>query len=159
MRKQMLDDCDLRELDPKYGGPVPSQPVFDVEDLAVVEAAQKFWDDISGEQLPSPLVQAARKEEMTFVKGIPVYKEVEVKECWDRTGKGPVSTKWVDVEKKEMGKLMVRSRWVARDFKGRGEEDREDLFAATPPLEAKKLLFKWVRRLKADGKRNLEKVR
>ena len=30
---------------------------------------------------------------------------------------------------------LVRSRWVARDFKTRGERDREDLFCATPPLE------------------------
>ena len=31
---------------------------------------------------------------------------------------------------------------VARDFKPKGEKEREDLFAATPPLEAKKLLFR-----------------
>jgi len=30
---------------------------------------------------------------------------------------------------------MVRSRWVARDFKDPREKDREDLFSATPPLE------------------------
>jgi hypothetical protein len=64
----------------------------------------------------------------------------------------------VDVEKTDMGKIIERSRWVARDFKGKGEEDTEHLFAATPPLEAKKLLFKWVRRLLKDGKKNREKV-
>ena len=35
----------------------------------------------------------------------------------------------------------VRSRWVARDFKEKGDKDREDLFASMPPLEAKKALF------------------
>ena len=39
---------------------------------------------------------------------------------------------------KEQG---VRSKWVARDFKKKGEGGREDIFAAMPPLEAKKLLF------------------
>ena len=34
----------------------------------------------------------------------------------------------------------VRSRLVARDFKG-GDKDRDDLFAATPPLESKRLLI------------------
>ena len=29
----------------------------------------------------------------------------------------------------------VRSPFVARDFKRKGEKDREDLFCATPPLE------------------------
>ncbi|MDA8582754.1 reverse transcriptase domain-containing protein [bacterium] len=36
----------------------------------------------------------------------------------------------------------VRSRWVARDFKPKGEKDRADLFAAMPPLEAKRMLFR-----------------
>jgi hypothetical protein len=40
--------------------------------------------------------------------------------------------KWVDTEK--LGGV-VRSRLVARDFKVKGEKEREDLFAATPPLE------------------------
>ena len=31
---------------------------------------------------------------------------------------------------------------VARDFKSKSEKDREDLFAAMPPLEAKKCLFR-----------------
>ena len=35
----------------------------------------------------------------------------------------------------------MRSRLVARDFKPKGERGREDLFAAMPPLEAKKILF------------------
>ena len=35
----------------------------------------------------------------------------------------------------------VRSRLVARDVKPMGEKDRADLFAAMPPLEAKKILF------------------
>lgn len=75
---------------------------------------------------------------MSFIKQIPLYEECPVQECKTRTGKMPISTKWVDVAK-EGG---VRSRWVARDFKPRGEQDRADLFAAMPPLEAKRLLFR-----------------
>ena len=55
-----------------------------------------------------------------------------------RTGKAPISTKWVDIAKGDE----VRSRWVARDFKPKGERDRSDLFAAMPPLEAKRMLFR-----------------
>ena len=36
--------------------------------------------------------------------------------------------------------INYRSRWVGREFKG-NDTDRDDLFAATPPLEAKKALF------------------
>ena len=37
--------------------------------------------------------------------------------------------------------MKVRSRLVARDFRGKGEKDREDLFAATPPLELLRMLI------------------
>ena len=36
--------------------------------------------------------------------------------------------------------MEVRCRLVARDFKG-DDKDRDDLFAETPPLEAKRLLL------------------
>ena len=79
----------------------------------------------------------AKAEEMSCIKSLPLYEEVELQVAWDETGRWPVSTKWVDIEK-DGG---VRSRWVARDFKPKGEKGRDDLFAATPPLEAKKLLM------------------
>ncbi len=39
------------------------------------------------------------------------------------------------------GQVSVRYRLVARDLKVKGEKDREDLFAATLPLEGKRVLF------------------
>ena len=47
-------------------------------------------------------------------------------------------TRWVDVNKGDEEKAEVRSRSVAKEIK---MDKREDLFAATPPLEAKKMLF------------------
>ena len=58
-----------------------------------------------------------------------------VQECWDVTGKPPVSVRWVDTNKGGIERIEVRSRMVARDFKG-GDKGRDDLFAETPPLEA-----------------------
>ena len=66
---------------------------------------------------------------------------MDVAECWSRTGKAPVTVKWVDTDKGENGEVRVRSRFVARDFHAKGNEDREDLFPATPPVDAKKVLF------------------
>ena len=65
------------------------------------------------------------------------------------TGKGPVSVRWVDMSK---GSGEVRSRLVARDFRG-GEKGRDDLFAATPPLEAKRLLLRRAATRRRDGRR------
>ena len=51
-------------------------------------------------------------------------------------GKQQVTVRWVDTMKSDGD----RSRLVARNFKG-GGKDRDDLFAATPPLEIKTLLI------------------
>ena len=62
-------------------------------------------------------------------------------ECWGKTGKPPISTKWVRVNKGTTDEPDFRCRLVARDFRPKGEKDRGDLFAAIPPLESKKFLF------------------
>ena len=54
------------------------------------------------------------------------------------TGKRPIGVRWVDVNKGDAVNPEYRSRLVAKEIK---VNKREDLFAATPPLEAKKLLF------------------
>ena len=54
------------------------------------------------------------------------------------TGKRPIGTRWIDILKGEL----TRSRWVAQDFEKKSDNNREDLFAAMPPLEAKKALFR-----------------
>jgi hypothetical protein len=106
------------------------------EDLAVY--AREFWseeyalDDVHGGLLDLGKVREARSEEIEFMKSRCIWKEVPTQECWEKSGKAPVTVKWVDTEK--LGGV-VRSRLVARDFKTKGEKEREDLFAATPPLE------------------------
>ena len=46
--------------------------------------------------------------------------ERSIEECWRRTGKAPVSVRWVDTDKGVDGVVDVRSRLVAKDFKGKG---------------------------------------
>ena len=62
-----------------------------------------------------------------------------------KTGKAPITTKWVDVDKGRDGEVLIRSRLVARDFKNKNDERKFDVFAATPPLEMKRLLFRMAR--------------
>ena len=54
-------------------------------------------------------LRAARIEELSFMRKIGVWEEVDRAECEKRTGRGPTSVRWVDVAK-EGG---VRSRLVA----------------------------------------------
>ena len=83
----------------------------------------------------------ARAEETGYMEQLGVYTEVPVAECWRVIGRAPVSTKWVEVNKGTEDKPDVRCRLVVRGFKPKGEKDRFDLFAAMPPLDAKKVLF------------------
>lgn len=52
------------------------------------------------------------------------------------TGKKPIGTRWVDINKGDA--VNPEYRLVAKEIK---INKREDLFAATPPLEAKKHYF------------------
>ena len=80
----------------------------------------------------------AREEEMGEVRKHEVYEKVPIEECWERTGKAPIQTRWIDINKGDNVHPEYRSRLVAKDFK---RDNRKDLFAATPPLEALKMLI------------------
>ncbi len=83
--------------------------------------------------LEAELVAEARAEELKRRRKIELFDEAPVIECWERTDRPPVSTKWVDVNRGTAEKPDVRCRLVARNFKPKGEKDREDVFAAMPP--------------------------
>ncbi len=63
---------------------------------------------------------------------------VPIEERWGETGKGPVGVKGVDANKGDKEKPEYHCRSVAKEIK---YDKREDLFAAPPPLAAKKMLF------------------
>ena len=83
-----------------------------------------------------------------------IWEESTEEECWRLTGKEPVSCRWVDTNKGTEAKPSARSRMVARDFKGK-DKDREDLFAATPSWELKRVLMS---RTATRGKRGVRKL-
>eukprot|EP00973_Karenia_brevis_P016507 2260604-Karenia_brevis.AAC.1 len=60
--------------------------------------------------------------------------------------------RWVDANKAHMkGRYDVRSRMVAKNYTG-ADKDRDDLFAETPPLEAKRLLMSRAVTRRVDGR-------
>ena len=87
-------------------------------------------------------LEAAIREEISFMTKIGVWIGASYDECLAKMGKPPISTRWVDVDKGRNGIVDVRSRLVARDFKVRGDGREFEVFAAMPPLEAKRLLFR-----------------
>jgi hypothetical protein len=108
------------------------------------EYEREFGDLEEGEFDPE-LLKEARKEEVQFMENIGVWEPSTWEECLEKTGRPPITTKWVDVDKGRGGEVLVRSRLVARDFKVKGDDRGFDVFAATPPLELKRLLFRMAR--------------
>ena len=65
-----------------------------------------------------------------------MYEKVDEKEAVEKYGITLVHTKWVDTDEAfEEEPMQIRSRMCAREFKS---DDRPDLYAGTPPLEALK---------------------
>jgi hypothetical protein len=116
------------------------------------EGDELAWDDVHGGELPIEEVKKGRKEEVGFMNRRKLWTLRPIKECFEKTGKPPVSTRWVDTNKAhELDGIDVRCRLVARNFKG-GDKDRDDLFAETPPLEAKRLLMSRAVTRRKDGR-------
>ena len=99
---------------------------------------KQYWDDVTGEELDSKMANKARRDEMDEVRKHRVYVKVPIKQCWDSTGKAPIKTKWIDLNKGDQTNPEYRSRLVAKEI---AYHKRDDLFAATPPLEALKIVL------------------
>ena len=67
-----------------------------------------------------------------------VWDVVPAAESWAVTGKAPLQGKWVDVNKGDLERPVVRSRYVAKEF---ANVRSDDFFASTPPLEALRMLL------------------
>ena len=94
-------------------------------------------DDVSGaELLPEQVVQA-RKDEMSYFHKLGVY-EIVPRSQQRITGGKVVSTRWIDVNKGDSLNPNYRSRLVGREF---NVERDDSLYAATPPLEALRLIL------------------
>ena len=92
-----------------------------------VKGGWEAWDDVKGGRLRYKLVKEARQEEVKYMVDRGMWVLRPIQECWEKSGKGPVSVKLVDTNKGNQVDMMVRSRLVARDFKG-SDKDRDDLF-------------------------------
>jgi hypothetical protein len=103
--------------------------------------AGEVYDEVTGAPLPPALVQQARAEEIQFMLDWGVWERASIADCWAETGKAPIGSKWVDVNKGDATKPLIRSRFVVKEI---ATYKSDDFFAATPPLEALRLLLSLV---------------
>ena len=74
---------------------------------------------------------------------------VPIEECWRVTGAEPISTRWVDINKRDSLCPNYRSRLVAREFH---TSEKPEWFAATPPSETLRIMLS---KLASDRKQKL----
>ena len=111
----------------------------DMEETQEREQDVICFDDITGKELPWHAVRKARELELKYLRDLGVYEKVDEKEAVEKYGVTPIDTKWIDTDKAFEGESMqIRSRLCAREFKS---DDRPDLYAGTPPLEALKAII------------------
>ena len=73
-----------------------------------------YIDDLSGKELEPEGVKKARLEEVEVFKSHNAYSFVPITECHAFTGKQPIATRWVDVNKGDENDPEYRSRCVAK---------------------------------------------
>ena len=144
----------LKELDKMENkkGSGKSQEVMEVAEVEVNEEEEEWMTDEESRQveeggdLDPEQVRQGRQEEINYIiKTLKMFEFESSEEATSKAGKTPMTTKRVDRNKKDDNrKTFVRHRLLARDFKPKHEGPSDDLFAAMPPLEAKKALFAFV---------------
>jgi hypothetical protein len=117
--------------------PSDSRVRDEAAELAAWPAADTH-DEITGAVLPPNLVKLARAEEIKFMLEWNVWERATIADCWKETGKAPIGSKWVDVNKGDAKNPLIRSRFVVKEI---ATYKTDDFFAATPPLEAFRLLL------------------
>eukprot|EP00434_Breviolum_minutum_P025627 symbB.v1.2.022644.t1/scaffold2018.1/size92264/4 len=94
LRKQLTKDIPVSALD--FG------PVNQEQDLDLSLGADDwctFTDEVSGKALESSKVASARAEEIDYAERYKVWDVVPISECYQKTGKGPISSRWIDINK------------------------------------------------------------
>ena len=89
-------------------------------------------DDVKGGPLDPHEVRAAPRKDIQYLWDMDVYECSTEAESRARTGRNPVSFKWIETNKGSAEAPRYRSRLVCTEVRHKGVEP---IFSATPPLE------------------------
>ena len=92
-----------------------------------------FFDDVTGSELNKKEAIKARRKEIQFFRDRGVYTKVS-REAHMKI----IATKWLDINKGDTTNPNLRARLVGCEF---ATDKRDDLFAATPPLESLRMIL------------------
>ena len=118
--------------------PTPHDESEELDRLRAMYENVYFMDDMNGNKiLDKEMVIQARQLEMQYFRKMQVYEKVPRGEAKQK-GCKIITTRWLDTNKGDDVEPNYRSRLVGREMKF---DRRLDLFSATPPLEALKMLI------------------
>ena len=100
----------------------------------------RYKDAMTGQVLKDDLVAKARKVELSFFESKGVWTKVPRQKAYEKTGRPPISTRWLDVNKADDEEPNIRSRYVARQMKAL-DSSGTSYFAPAPPLEAVRIVI------------------
>ena len=83
---------------------------------------------------------AARKLETQYAEKKPVWGKTKRSLAKKKRGRTIVKSRWIDINKGDDANPNYRSRMGRKEF---NNGELEGLFAATPPLEALRLILSW----------------
>ena len=88
-----------------------NQEADDLEDEDEFQDYQEdVYDNRTGELLDAKLTKRAENEDVTYMEQLEVGIQSTEEECWAKTGKAPVTTKWVRVSKGTSSNPFIRAR-------------------------------------------------
>ena len=108
--------------------------------LPVTGRSDKFVDALTGQPLPADLCKEARRVENQYFRDKGVWEMRSIQEAMRVTGRRPITIRWVEVNKGDNDNPRIRSRLVAREIRGPGQEP---CFAPTPPLESLRMVLSY----------------
>ena len=122
-------------------GPILEEPeLLSIPDNT--DSDQEFRDRSTGLPLNPAMVKKARELEMQCMEELKVLEDSDRDACMAETGRPPIPTDWVDINKDDSVRPNYRSRLVCQETRERSTiyvEDWAATFGATPPYEAFKL--------------------
>ena len=137
------------------GGEVPELPDVPENWRDLVEEDGEYWDDVRGGRLDTKLVQAARREEIDWLRKEKVYEIIPRSQAIEE-GITPIKLLWINTNTGTEDVPNYRSRVVVRErkvsYSGHSTKvlPAAQLFSAMPPLESLKLLASLLMSLKTS---------
>ena len=111
----------------------------------------QYKDEYTNEFLPFEATKDAMLDELQYFCNL-VFRGVDLQEALNDPEGKLVGCRWVNCNKGDLAEPDVRCRLVAQEV-NHGDGPTEAFYAATPPLEAKRVLFsQWATERKRGGK-------